>query len=83
VGDLVENYDLKERLRCIVRITDVYPVAFGDLPERLWRGEACRDAEHFRQAHLECWPELDLTDGFALMATHFELVEAVEDTAGG
>jgi uncharacterized protein YhfF len=83
VGDLVEIYDLKERLRCIVRITDVYPVAFGDIPERLWRGEACRNAEHFREAHRECWPELDLTDGFALMATHFELVEVAGDTAGG
>jgi len=75
VGDLVEVYDLQERLRCVVRITDVYPVRFGDIPEKLWKAEACESAEHFREAHRACWPEYDLTDDFEMMATHFELVE--------
>jgi uncharacterized protein YhfF len=74
-GDLVEVYDLKGRRRCTIRITDVYKVPFGDIPERLWRAEVCRSAEHFREAHRTCWPEYDLTDHFEMMATHFELVE--------
>ena len=82
-GDLVEVYDLKECLRCIVRITDVYRFTFGDIPERLWRGEACQDADHFREAHRICWPDIDLTDGFELMATHFELVGRAEGRTTG
>ena len=74
-GDLVEVYDRRKKLRCLIRITDVYPVKFGSIPERLWRGEACRSVEHFQEAHIYCWPEYDLTEDFELMATHFELVE--------
>ncbi|MEE8567990.1 MAG: ASCH domain-containing protein [Anaerolineales bacterium] len=77
VGELVEVYDLKQRLRCIVRITEVYNVQFGDIPEKLWRGEACSSAEHFRKAHRHCWPDYDLTPDFEMTATHFELVEVV------
>ncbi len=77
VGELVEVYDLKQRLRCIVRITEVYNVQFGDIPEKLWRGEACSSAEHFRKAHHHCWPDYDLTPDFEMTATHFELVEVV------
>lgn len=75
VGDLVDVYDLKGQLRCLVRVTEVYPVRFGAIPEKLWRGEACRSEEHFRQAHRECWPHYDLNEDFELMATHFVLVE--------
>lgn len=78
VGDIVEIYDLQERLRCIVEITEVYPVAFAEIPEKLWRAEACASAEHFQEAHRECWPDYALTDDFMLMATHFCLVEIVE-----
>ena len=77
VGELVEVYDLKQRLRCIVRITEVYNVQFGDIPEKLWRGEACSSAEYFRKAHRHCWPDYDLTPDFEMTATHFELVEVV------
>lgn len=77
VGELVEVYDLKQRLRCIVRITEVYNVQFGDIPEKLWRGEACSSVEHFRKAHRHCWPDYDLTPDFEMTATHFELVEVV------
>ena len=74
-GDLVEVYDRRQKLRCLIRVTDVYPVRFGSIPERLWRGEACRSAEHFQKAHINCWPEYNLTEDFELMATYFELVE--------
>lgn len=74
VGDIVDVYDLKERLRCVVRITEVYPVRFGDIPEKLWKGEACRSKEHFQQVHRECWPHYQLDDEFELIATHFEVL---------
>lgn len=74
VGDLIEVYDLRGRLRCLIRVTDVYPVEFGNVPERLWKEEVCDSAEHFRDAHRDCWPEYDLTDDFEMMATHFELI---------
>ncbi|MBD3160734.1 MAG: ASCH domain-containing protein [Candidatus Eisenbacteria bacterium] len=78
VGDLVEVYDLRQRLRATIRITEVYPVRFGAIPERLWRAEVCRSAEHFRQAHRECWPDTDLTDDYPLVAMHFELVSIAD-----
>ena len=76
VGDLVEVYDLRERLRCTIRVTEVYPVRFGNIPEKLWRGEVCDSAEHFREVHRRCWPDYDLTDDFEMIATHFRLEEA-------
>jgi len=75
VGELVEVYDLRGNLRCLVRITDVYLVRFGDIPERLWKAEVCKSAAYFREVHRVCWPEYNLTDNFEMMATHFELVE--------
>lgn len=77
VGDLVDVYDLRQNLRCRIRVTEVYPVLFGDIPEKLWRGEVCQSAEHFQEAHRHCWPNYNLTDDFAMVATHFELVEII------
>ena len=77
VGDLVDVYDLNQNLRCRIRVTEVYPVLFGDIPEKLWRGEVCTSAEHFQEAHRYCWPDYNLTDDFAMIATHFELVEII------
>ena len=77
VGDLVDVYDLHGVRRCVIEITEVTNVRFGDVPERLWRGEACRDAEHFREAHRLCWPEYDLTPEFEMTATYFRLVEVM------
>lgn len=54
VGDIVDVYDLKQRLRCRIRITEVYPVLFGSIPKKLWIGEVCRNAEHFQEAHWHC-----------------------------
>lgn len=73
-GDLVEFYDLGWRLRGHLRMTEIYRCSFGDIPERLWRGEACGDAEDFRAAHRRGWPHVALADDTALMALHFELV---------
>jgi uncharacterized protein YhfF len=74
VGDFVDVFDLKGRPRCVIRVTEVYPVRFGDIPEKLWRGECCTSAEHFRDIHRKCWPHYSLTDDFEMIATHFQLV---------
>jgi len=77
IGDLVEVYDLRKRLRCRIRITEIYPVVFGNIPDKLWKGEACRSARHFQDAHRACWPEYNLDDEIKLMATHFVLEDIV------
>ncbi|MEX0322359.1 MAG: ASCH domain-containing protein [Puniceicoccaceae bacterium] len=74
-GELVEVYDLRENLRCLIQITEVYKVRWDNIPEKLWRGEACRDEKHFKDAHIFCWPEYNITDEFEMMATHFKLIE--------
>ncbi len=76
VGDLIDVYDLKGKARCVISVTDVYPVRFGDIPEKLWRGECCVSAEHFREVHRKCWPQYSLTDDFEMIATHFRLVSS-------
>jgi uncharacterized protein YhfF len=38
-GDVIEVYDLKQRLRCLIRATRVQRIRFGDVPEAVWRGE--------------------------------------------
>ena len=80
-GDLVDVYDLRGRLRCSIRITDVYRVRFGEIPEKLWRAEGFAGADEFRSVHREVWPGYDLTDDFEMIATHFELAD-VHDAEG-
>ncbi len=74
-GDIIEVYDLKQRLRCIVRATKVYVIRFGDIPEEVWRGETFSSAEEFRDCHVRCLPHLDLHDDFEFVTLHFELLE--------
>lgn len=76
-GDLVEVYDALPKLRALIRVTEVYTTPFGVTPEKLWRGEACRSAEHFRQVHRDCWPHLDLRDDYPIVAVHFEVIEVI------
>jgi uncharacterized protein YhfF len=74
VGEVVEVYDRRGRLRCHIRITEVYETTFGSIPEKLWRGEACTSAEDFRRAHRECWLGESLTDDLRITGCHFELL---------
>ncbi|MEW7850818.1 ASCH domain-containing protein [Massilia aurea] len=76
-GDVIEVYDLKQRLRCIIRATKVMVIRFGEIPEEVWRGETFASAEEFRQVHIDCLPHLDLHDDFEFVTLHFELVEIV------
>ena len=75
VGDIVEVYDLQKKLRCLIEITEVYRVKWSNIPEKLWREEACRNEQHFKEAHIYCWPDYHIDDNFEMMATHFKLVE--------
>ncbi len=77
LGDILEVYDLKHRLRCIIKATKVYVIRFGDIPEEVWRGETFSSAEEFRECHVRCLPHLDLHDGFEFVTLHFELVEVI------
>lgn len=77
-GDVIEVYDLRHRLRCIIRATKVYVIRFGDIPEEVWRGETFTSAEEYRACHVRCLPHLDLHDDVELVTLHFELVEIVD-----
>jgi uncharacterized protein YhfF len=74
-GDIIEVYDLKQRLRCIIKATKV--IKFGNIPEEVWRGETFSCAEEFQEVHIRCMPHVDLHDHFELVTLHFELVEVV------
>lgn len=77
-GDLIEVYDLKQQLRCIIRATKVQTIRFGDIPEEVWRGEGFANAREFQHVHISCLPQYDLHDDFKFVALHFELVEVIE-----
>jgi uncharacterized protein YhfF len=76
-GDLIEVYDLKQSLRCLIRASKVYKIEFGKIPEEVWRGESFSSAEEFRMVHIQCLPHLDLHDRFEFVTLHFELVEII------
>lgn len=76
-GDLIEVYDLKQRLRCLIRATKVYTIRFGDIPEEVWRGEGFASAREFQEVHIRCLPQYQLHDDFAFVTLHFELVEVI------
>jgi uncharacterized protein YhfF len=78
VGDVIEVYDLKKTLRCIIKATKVYNIKFGNIPEEVWRGETFASAEEFRECHIRALPNHVLHDDFELVTLHFELVEVVK-----
>lgn len=75
VGDTVEVYDLKNCLRCIIKITEVYTTTFSSIPDKLWQGEGNNSAEEFLDNHRSCWKHLHLSDEFEMIINHFELIE--------
>lgn len=76
-GDLIEVYDLKHNLRCIIRATKVCHIKFGHIPEEVWRGETFSSAQEFRECHIRCLPQHDLHDDVEFVTLHFELVETI------
>lgn len=79
VGDLVEVYDLKANLRCVIRITEYYTTNFGSIPDKLWQGECNSSAEEFQSDHRYCWTEHNVTDEFLIAVNHFELVQVIKE----
>ncbi len=77
-GDLIEVYDLKQRLRCLIRATKVQIIRFGDIPEEVWRGEGFASAREFQGVHVRCLPQYELHDDFEFVALHFALAEVIE-----
>lgn len=77
-GDLIDVYDLMQRLRCVIRATKVVIIRFGDIPEEVWRGETFDSAEQFRQVHIAALPHLDLHDDVEFVTLHFVLVEVLD-----
>ena len=73
-GDIIDVHDLKGRLRCTIRATEVRVIRFGTIPEDVWRGETFASAEEFREVHIRCLPHLDLHDEFEFVTLHFELL---------
>jgi len=76
-GDIIEVYDWKQRLRCIIKAVKVYTIEFGNIPEEVWRGETFSSAEEFQECHIRCMPHVELHDHFELVTLHFELVEVI------
>lgn len=70
-GDLIEVYDPKHVLRCIIRATKVYRIEFGNVTEEVWRGETFASAREFQDCHIRCMPHVDLHEHFELMTLHF------------
>jgi uncharacterized protein YhfF len=76
-GDLIEVYDLKRRLRCLIRATKVQRIRFGTIPEEVWRGEGFASAREFQDVHVACLPHYALHADFEFETLHFELVEVI------
>jgi len=74
-GDLIDVPDLRGRMRCTIRATEVRIIRFGDIPVDVWRGETFASADEFREVQIRCLPHLDLHDDVAFVTLHFELVE--------
>ncbi len=80
LGTLLAVHDLRDRYRCTIRINKVYETRFGDVDERVIRGECCRDREHFEAEHVRAWAAPMAREGVTLDADtpivveHFELV---------
>ena len=77
--DIIDVFDLKGRLRCTIRATEVRVIRFGAIPEDVWRGETFSSAQEFQEVHRRCLPHLDLHDAFEFVTLHFELVDVAPE----
>lgn len=73
VGEIYDVYDSKLIRRCTIRITSIELCRWGDIPERLWRGEANESADEFREDHEQYFNHP--SDGFEFAAYYFQLEE--------
>ncbi len=77
ISDDVEVYDLKENLRCIIKITDIYETTLGNVPAKLWQGECCESGREFLDEHYQCWQELNVSEDTPITASHFKLQKII------
>ncbi len=75
VGDLCDLFDAARLRRGRIRITDVYDCTLGKLPEKLWRDEACVDAQQFIDGHKWGWGHLAIDDSFQMIGVHYRLAK--------
>lgn len=76
-GDLIEVYDSRQRLRCLIRATRVETIRFGHIPDAVWRGEGFASARAFQEVHIRCLPQYTLHEDFEFVALHFVLAEII------
>jgi uncharacterized protein YhfF len=74
VGESYDVYDSKSVKRCTIRITAIELCLWGNIPERLWRGEGNRNADEFREDHEEYFNSPP--DSFEFAAYYFQLTRA-------
>jgi uncharacterized protein YhfF len=72
VGEYYDVYDSTLVARCTIRIVAMELCRWNQIPERLWRGETNKNADEFREDHLDYFdnPQTD----FEFVAYYFELV---------
>lgn len=71
VGDQYEVYDSELKPNCVIRIIGMELCCWDAIPERLWRGETNKNADEFKEDHLE-WFENPKPD-YEFVAYYFEL----------
>jgi len=72
VGEYYDVYDSSLTKRATIRIVAMELCQWDAIPERLWQGEANRNAEEFRQDHEEYFGNPGA--GFEFVAYYFDLV---------
>ena len=55
VGEQVAVMSKRGRHLCTIEIAESCEVKFGEVDDRLVRGEGCRDLDHFAEAHRTAW----------------------------
>jgi len=70
VGEIYDVYDSTCTRRATIRIVGMELCRWGDIPERLWRGETNRSADEFREDHVEYFG--DPGPDFEFVAYYFQ-----------
>ncbi|BBE30978.1 hypothetical protein OSSY52_11190 [Tepiditoga spiralis] len=79
VGDLVAIYTKKGEHACNIEITEKYEIPFGQVTERIAKGELFNSIEEFKEFHKKIWSEelnkdwLAINDDTIIVVEHFKL----------
>ena len=72
VGQVYDVHYCDLRKACTIRIVGMELCRWGDIPERLWKGETNTSAQEFRDDHIDYFNGPG--DDFEFVAYYFELV---------